>query len=162
MALWIFRSSVVPAEVVVGCRQLTEDRFDDLSASFWSARDGDEAARALSSLLPRIDSWSPKVSIFGHEGGDRVEVWREMDRVDGITVKIDCRSLNLELIDAVEAVALSHRLVFIYERTFEICEPGLGALRRFILSSANRRMLSDPTTWIPHLADEVQKREDRG
>ena len=162
MALWIFRSSVVPAEVVGDCRQLTEDRFDDLCPSFWSARDGEEAVRDLSSLLPNLESWSPNVSLFGYEGGDRVEVWRESGRIDGVTLKIDCRSPNLELIDAAEAVALNYRLVFIYERTFEVCAPSDGALRRFILSSANRRMLLDPETWIPHLAEEVRKREDRG
>jgi hypothetical protein len=162
MALWTFRATVVPAEALGDCRQLSEDRFDELFDRFWDTRDGEEAARELSALLPPLKPWDSRLTLVGHEGSDRIEVWRDRGRVDGVTLNVDCRTPNLAFVDAVEAVAEKHRLLFIYDRTFEVCEPKAGALRRFVFSSASRRALEDPKAWLPHLAAEVKRREQNG
>jgi hypothetical protein len=57
---------------------------------------------------------------------------------------------------------VKHHLLFIYDRTFEVCVPRVGALRSFAFSSASRRALKDPQTWILYLAAEVKKREENG
>jgi hypothetical protein len=162
MSLWTFRASVVPHEAIGECRQLSEAQYDDLYSRFWEKRDGEKAARHFAALLPPLKSWDSRVSLFGREGSDRIEVWRESGRVCRVTLKVDCRTPNLVFVDAVEAVGVEHRLLFIYNRTFDVCEPGIGALRQFVLSSASCRALKDPERWLPHLAAEVKRREENG
>jgi hypothetical protein len=162
MALWTFRASIVPAEALGDCRQLTESQFDDLYPRFWEKRDGEDAARELLALFPPLEPWDPRLTLVGVEGSDRIEVWREAGRVTSMTLKVDCRALNIRFVDAVEAIGVKHRLLFIYDRTFEVCVPKVGALRSFVFSSASRRALKDPQIWIPHLAAEVKKREENG
>jgi hypothetical protein len=160
MALWTFRATIVPTEALGDCRHLSEAQFEELFEHFWDKRDGEEAAKELLSLLLPLRPWDSRLTLVGHEGGDRIEVWREHGRVTGVTLKVDCRTPNLSFVDSVEALAAKHRLLLIYARTFEVCEPKAGALRRFVMSSASRRALEDLKTWVPHLAAEVKKREE--
>jgi hypothetical protein len=162
MALWIFRAEIVPQEVLGDRRELSEAEFDESYPRFWESRDGDRAAHELSGLLPPLKSWDSRLSLFGFEGSDRIEVWREGSRVTNMTLKVDCRTPNTAFIDAVEALGTKHRLLFIYDRTFAVCEPKSGALRQFVFSSAGCRALEDPEIWLPHLAAEVKKREENG
>jgi hypothetical protein len=162
MALWTFKAEIVPQEALGGRRQLSEAEFDEFYSRFWESRDGEKAAQELSGLLPPIKSWDSRLSLCGFEGSDRIEVWREGMRVTNMTLKVDCRAPNTAFIDAVEALGAKHRLLFIYSRTFAVCGPGSGALRRFIFSSASCRALRDPETWLPHLAAEVKRREENG
>ena len=162
MALWTFRATVVPTEALGSRRQLSEAEFDELFDRFWERRDGEQVAQELLALLPPLEPWDSRLTLVGFEGSDRIEVWREHGRVTRITLKVDCRRPNLPLFDAVEGVAEKHQLLFIYSRTFQVCEPKAGALRQFVFSSASRRALEDPKTWLPHLAAEVRQREENG
>jgi hypothetical protein len=162
MALWTFKAEVVPREALGDVRKLSEEQFDELYSHFWARRDGEETARELLAMLPALKSWDEHLSLAGFEGGDRIEVWRERGRVTNVTIKVDCRAPNLAFVDAIEAIGMTNRLLFIYDRTFDVCEPGRGALRQFVLSSASCRALRDPERWLPHLAGEVRKRETNG
>ena len=159
MALWTFRAQVVPNEALGDCRKLTEEQFDDLYPHFWDKRDGEDIALQFLAMLPPLKGWDENLKLVGFDGGDRIEVWREKGRVTNIMVKIDCRAPNLAFVDALEAIGAANRLLFIYDRTFDVCEPSRGAFRQFVLSSANRRALLDPERWLPYLAEEVRKRE---
>jgi hypothetical protein len=159
MALWTFRAQVIPREALGDCRKLSEAQFDDLYPLFWEKCDGEDVARQLLAMLPPLNGWDENLTLVGFDGGDRIEVWREKGRVANIMVKIDCRAPNLAFVDALEGIGAANHLLFICDRTFDVCEPGRGALRQFVLSSASRRALFDPERWLPYLAEEVRKRE---
>jgi len=157
MALWTFRAEVVPSESLGDGRQLTEAEFEDLYPLFWAKRDGEEAAHDLSALLPSLKPWDRRLTLNGVAGGDRIEVWRDAGRVTNVTLKVDCRTPNTAFVDSVEAIGVRHSLLFIYDRTFQVCAPKAGALRSFVFSSASRRALKNPETWLPYLAAQVRK-----
>jgi hypothetical protein len=150
MAAWQCAFLLAPrAELRAGAEPLPEwlpaDRVRD---TLWWRRaspPADLLARA-GAAAPAAPPWSTDLTTFGREDGDRIDVWREGNRVTSVLVRVDLRQPNRRFLGAVVDLARAADAVLL--RLDGLVVPALrAALEEAATSSAAARFVADPEAY---------------
>jgi len=124
MAVWQYKFTMVPQagiESVHGCipdcvesfRGVWDDEGFDPEAelpNYWQGvAPPENFSDDFRSLLPERESWSDDALMFGISGGDQVELWKG----DNISVRMDLRAPNRELLDSILNLAAREQLMIV-------------------------------------------------
>jgi hypothetical protein len=166
MALWQTSFLFLPKPLVAGCDEVPVDAFaryqDDLAAVAPEFVLPADYAAAVARLLPPAKGWSPEMELWGDEKSDDICIWRDAGKLSSIGVRIDVRKLDDALLEGVLALAESWDCTLVERRYRKVCPMGVRDFRALICGHPHRRAMKDPKAWLPVLAEEVRRNEERG
>jgi hypothetical protein len=155
MATWQFDFHFLPAEMVrrrYGAVPVTMTREDLDDVTWWEGfeqRDGLEAE--VSRFLPRSQSWSADIQMWGDEDGDRFDVCLEAGRVVSVFGRVDVRRMSLPFLSSV--VELARKLdLLILTQDNHVLRPSFKELVSAIRRSSSFRFVRDPEGFLKELA----------
>ena len=145
----------VPAEVF-------ERWQDDLATSAPAFSLPKDYAASIARLLPPAKGWSADMELWGDEKSDDISIWRDAGKLSSIGLRIDVRKLDDSLLEAVLALAESWSCVLVERRYRKVCRMGVRDFRALICGHPHHRAMQDPKAWLPVLAEEIRRNEERG
>lgn len=160
MAIWQFKVEIIP-DAVAGQRELIPD--DEWEEALWwlNSPPPDELLEELACLLPSHKSWSDDLSQWGDQQSDLVEVWREGEKVESISARIDTRALNTGFVKALLEIANKWNCRLAYARYRKVLPRDYINLVNALLASQNFKVMRDPELWLPRMAAEVESNSVR-
>jgi hypothetical protein len=166
MALWQTSFLILPKSLVAGHDEVPAEAFeryqDDLATAAPDFRLPSDYATSIARLLPPAKSWHEDMELWGGEKSDDISVWRDAGKLSSIAVRIDVRKLDDSLLDAVLALAESWGCVLVERRYRKVCRLDVRGFRALICGHPHHRAMQDPKAWLPVLAEEVRRNEERG
>ncbi len=155
MALWQCDFHLVPRACVQDSAGVLVPRVTQAAADeggWWCERQPplDYSAR-LTALLPPLQSWSPKLLLWGASDGDRVDVYLEEGCVSDISVRIDLSEPSPSFFVGVLAFARACEAVFLGE-SLDLTEASPECLAAALQQSRAARFLRDPHLYFRRVA----------
>ena len=161
MATWQFDFSFVPISDLSSTFEKDENGSFDFS-SFWIKNQPPENYRELIAkfLLPSI-SWSKDILMFGKEDKTCIDVSLENNYVVDISVRIDLRTFNMDLMNKIVDLAKLFKCsLFLYE-TNELIESNSQILFEKIKNSNAAKFVIDPRKFLdeidPNKFNDIKK-----
>jgi len=129
-----------------------EEGFDTTSA--WLENQPTEDLESLfTSILPKANSWSEDLSLWGHTEVHDISVWYEEGKIFSIGFRLDLRenvsSIILKLCGAAKVLDC---VLFVPGQKVMI-EPNSFVLQQYILKSNAAKFVSDPEGFLRSLSD---------
>jgi hypothetical protein len=151
MATWQFDLYIVPREKLVEVAGVTAQRISQQQfeqTEWWEGASlPPHYVQVLTTLLPRAESWSPGVEIWGTEDGNRIDVYRSGGAVQEVRFRIDVRAIDVGVLEAVARFADNAGCALLTEE-FEVVPPTLDAMLKEIRNSSAHRFLLDPGAFL--------------
>lgn len=160
MAVWQFDVELIPA-AVVGTPDMgpASPVGDAPETSGWWANHQPEKdyVPLIERFLPERSSWSPELRVWGSEKETCVKVWKEKATVTGMSVRLDARSLNRDLLVNVLGLAQALRCKLYLVELAKIVDPDLQLLVKEIAVSPAGQFVQNPERFI----QETMKPKDK-
>jgi hypothetical protein len=154
MAIWQFKLSFVPEKWITdryGALRTTLPREVVDDSPWWAeTRPPKEFEMWIDCILPRIDSWSESMRIWGGEDGDTISVCYVDDKKDGVEwigVRIDARGLSRDFVRDVCELAKRLECLFLTANCEVLLPEESVLLSAFNESNANR-YIEDPLSTL--------------
>ena len=155
MALWQFKMTLVPTELVGDRSSLTEQEYNE---EWMGLRQPPEDFKVrFAAILPSRKSWADNLAQWGRQDGDLIEVWQSSDRVESISARIDCRDLNAQFIRQIFDLAREWGFRLVYNRYRTVLPDDWEGFVRAVCDSPNLKFMQAPEVWLPKLAKEVSQ-----
>jgi len=164
MAIWQFRLDLIPTSAL-------HAKFDNIPTSipqemaedfqWWSDVQPQAGLEArVDVILPKADSWSEDLLIWGDERGDKASVCYDKNRkVEWIGFRVDVRKLSLSFIS--DICRLSNELgCVLLTGTYNLIVPEEQTVLAAISRSTAQRYLEDPVKTLRSLKpskDEITR-----
>lgn len=136
MAIWQYQIYIVPEEEVDSYfKNENSISYDDLSEiKWWKYRQLKiDSFNTFIKLLPRKDSWSREIILFGDESSNCIEVLLEENLIIEISIRVDLRLDYKGFINLLCEYALSNKCMFLNDK-LEILYPNLKLLENDIMN----------------------------
>ncbi len=166
MALWQTSFLFLPKPLVADHDEVPVEAFeryqDDLATVAPDFVLPSDYAKSIEQLLPPAKGWHEDMELWGSEKSDDICIWRDAGKLSSIDIRIDVRKLDGSLLEAVLALAESWGCVLVERRYRKVCRMGVRDFRALICGHPHHRAMQDPKAWLPVLAEEVRRNEERG
>ncbi len=152
MAVWQVSIELIPAkwadennfevESLYG-----EDGYDTTCA--WGGNQPTEDFSAIFSLiLPKADSWSEDLLLWGDDKVHDISIWHEDDEIFSIGFRLDLRESVTSIMSALcQAASVLNCVLFIPGQKV-ILTPNVFELKRYVLNSNAAKFVSDPKGFL--------------
>ena len=160
MAIWQFKVEIIP-ELAVAQREVIS--IDEWNEGLWwlKKQPSQDFLNELASILPAHKSWSDKLSQWGRQESDLIEVWREAEKVDSISTRIETREINHSFIKRLLECANRHHCRLVYARYRTVLPKAYDEFLEALTGSPNYKVVSNPSEWLPKMAQEVLDEENK-
>ncbi len=166
MALWQTSFLFLPQSLIADYDEVPVEVFerwqDELAAVAPEFVLPSDYAITVAHLLPRTNGWHADMELWGNEKTDDICIWRDGGKLSSIGVRLDVRKLEDALLEAVLALAESWGCFLVERRYRKVCRMGVRDFRAFICGHPHHRAMQDPKGWLPVLAEEVRRNEEKG
>ena len=159
MAIWQYKCCLIPAESLGVTTHATREMLDEELWEFQGLRLDDTLKSRMGSHLPPVVSWHKDLYIWGHDEGDRIDLWLENDVVQSVSCRFDCRVLSREFVGIVCTLAQHLKCRLVSQRYLDVLPTEPDSVLEMIMKSGNRKVLKDPRGILPKLADEVDQHD---
>ena len=106
-----------------------------------------DPAALAAAIVPPAASWAADLTTFGHENGDRIDVWRAGGRVESILVRVDMHGRPGRFV--ADVVDLARALDAVLLRVDGlVVRPELASLTQALLTSPAARFVEDPAAYL--------------
>ena len=157
MAVWQVPVEFVPAkwaeennfevEALYG-----EDGFDTTYA--WIENQPTKDLNAIfSPILPKADSWSEDLSLWGNDKAHDISVWHEDGEFFSIGFRLDLRENVTGIMSALCEAAKELNCVLFVPGQKVMLNPNVFELKQFVLKSNAARFVSDPESFLNGLSE---------
>jgi hypothetical protein len=97
----------------------------------------------LSKMLPRGESWNSELTCWGNEKLHDIQLWRDGDRIESISVRLDLRDVVGELLVKLVAVATELQCLLAIPEQQIMLAPNVFTLKKQLMISRAARFLAD-------------------
>lgn len=152
MAIWQVKLRLIPTNALrakFGTMPITipQNLADDSWSSDVQPRPGLEAS--IDTVLPRANSWSEDMLIWGDERGDAAIVCYDNDRkVEDIEFRVDVRRLSPALVGRICDLAKELECMLLLTRSGQLIAADDQALLAAIHHSTAKKYLNDPVSTL--------------
>lgn len=130
-----------------------EDGFDTTCA--WINNQPTEDLDAIfDRMLPKANSWSADLSIWGNEMVHDIHVWREEDGIFSIGFRIDLRENITSIMLAICEAAVKLNCVLFIPGQKVIFAPNVFELKQYLLESNAAKFIANPDIFLNGLSDK--------
>ena len=164
MALWQFDIKLLPAESVMRRYQavpLVISKADFDEERWWKGTPTSQNLEAeFSKMLPPAQSWTDKLKVWGHDEGDRIDLWsHDGTTISGLYVRIDVRDISKVFLANVLTLARRHSWLLRTEDG-KLFQPSFAQLLSAIHASDSFRFVEDPKGFLEALG-KAQENEPK-
>ncbi|MFN3769324.1 MAG: hypothetical protein ACK4TD_13210 [Ectopseudomonas guguanensis] len=129
-----------------------EDGFDTTCA--WVENQPTKDLDAIfSSILPKANSWSENLSLWGNDKVHDISVWHEEGKIFSIGFRIDLRENITSVTSALCKAATTLNCVLFIPGQKAILNPNIFELKQHILKSNAAKFVSDPEVFLNELRE---------
>ncbi len=157
MAVWQVPIELVPAKWAEDHdfqtdRLYGEDGFDTTCA--WIENQPVENLDEIfSSILPKADSWSEDLTMWGDDKVHDISVWHEEGQIFSIGFRLDLRENISNLMSALCNAATILNCVLFVPGQKVMFKPNVFELKQYILKSNAAKFVSDPEGFLNGLSE---------
>jgi hypothetical protein len=157
MALWQFTVHLVPrsaAQSVFGHipTRLSMDRFNTVEW-FQLCPIRPDYRMVFDELLPRNESWSTNLEVWGDDEGDNISVFSVAGIPCEVSIRFDVRQMDIRFLGKVIATA-KHLDCLVFTEAGALFDPSLEKLVAQINESEAKSFLKDPQQFLRTLPKE--------
>lgn len=153
MAVWQFTIALLPQDWLDAGGDLrslfAEGTFDASSA--WRSYRHPQLEEILGSALSKGKSWNSRLTLWGSEQTDDIQLFRSQDRVDSVTVRFDLRQPNMTLFQQVVHIARELRLAIVTLETMSVVPLDVLRLLRAAAESRAAHFVLDPASFLSQM-----------
>jgi hypothetical protein len=119
---------------------------------WWPSDEDAEAVRAaISRLLPRGQSWTPSIEVWGEQEGDRIDLSIDEHGMRGLFVRIDVRKNSFAFLSQLVQLGRKNKWVFLASDG-AVLRPSLRMVLSAIRRSSSYRWVDDPRAFLDALS----------
>jgi hypothetical protein len=157
MAIWQFRLVLIPEQVLLRKYEVLPLAIPmELAEDFpwWAgAQPPTGLEQQIDGILPRMDSWSTCMRMWGHKHGDDAYVCygdESKNTIEEIAFRIDARRISADLVRHI--CILARRLACVLMTSdYEILAPDESMVLTAIDHSTSRKFVADPVATLQSL-----------
>jgi hypothetical protein len=157
MAAWQFELDPIPAHLAsidgVSAIHLSREARENISLGL-SPDDRKTLVRTLDDHLPRQQSWSAGLVVWGNTRASDVQLYRDESGSDTMHIRIDAKTFSTNLIEAMCDIAKRFDWVFVTEAG-AVLPPRQETVLRALLNSSARRFVEGTDSIIAEAAERV-------
>lgn len=158
MAIWQFKVEIIPEDAVAQRQVISLEEWDE--ELWWLEKQpSQDFLIELANILPAHKSWSKNLCQWGRQESDLIEVWREAGKVESISARVETRQINYNFIRQLVACVYKYHCRFVYARYRTILPLGYNEFLESLTGSPNYKVVSNPSEWLPKMAQEVLDEE---
>ncbi len=165
MALWQISFLFLPKSLVADYDEVPSDVFRYVQDDLYNAAPHFSLplnyTASITRLLKPAKGWSPEMELWGDQKSDDFTIWRDGGNLGSIELRLDVRKLDDTLLDSVLALAESWSCLLVERRYRRVCRFGAREFRALICGHPHHRAMQDPKAWLPVLAEEVRRNEEK-
>lgn len=166
MAIWNFTFSLLPRKSTLDeagnlfkhlkeydARLMDWDTFDidDEDKNYWLDSDVSSISDSFKGLFPTLKPWSKTMTLYGKEGGTRVEV-----EPDSIFIKFDAREPDYTLLQEILHVANQYDCVLAIDENGSVVEPDFETVLGYFHSSKAYRFCENSEEVLDEIGKELR------
>jgi hypothetical protein len=166
MAIWQFRLTFVPETVLLGKYEILPSTIpmEFAEGHKWSnVQPPFGFEREIDMLLPRMDSWSTSMRMWGQKHGDDacvIYVDENQKTVEEISFRVDARAISPDLVRHICVLAKQLGCVLM-TADYDILLPDESMVLSAINHSTAKKFVDDPVSTLQGLDHEkIKKRAD--
>lgn len=121
----------------------------DFSIAWSNIIYSDEINKLISSILPKSKSWHENLLTWGDDKKSDIKIWlKDDDTIESITIRIDLRDKNTNLLKGILLFAKKLNCVFFLPEVMQVVDASLEYLYKFIYKSEAAKFTEDPKQYI--------------
>ena len=146
MAVWQVEFALVPRRALAAKPPVAVSQI--AGTDWWSnERLPTGYSQQLAAVAPPGSSWAAEVQTWGHDDGNRVDVWSENGRPVRMTARVDVRRLDARFGAMLLQFARTAGAVLV-RRDGLVVEPLVGAFGAALRSSPAWQYVTDPAAFL--------------
>lgn len=161
MAIWQVPIEFVPAQWVeennYNIDLLYGEEGFDTSLAWLKFQPTEDYANLFSSILPKAESWSEDLELWGESPVHDISVWHEEGVIEGVGFRLDLREDFRELAKQLLAAAETLDCYLFVPGQKVVFKPDMVALIQYIRQSNAAKFVMDPHDYL----DEVSKKHNK-
>lgn len=136
MAIWQYQIYMIPEEEISSYfkndKFISYDDFNEIK--WWKYRQLNiKSFDLFTDLLPKKDSWSDDIILFGDESSNCIEILKEQDLIIEISIRIDLRLDCKKIINLLCEFTINNNCMFLNDK-LEVLHPNVESIKSSIAS----------------------------
>jgi len=155
MAIWQFSFIILPQEKVMkySNNRIENATFSDFQEISWEGHGLSKSSlEKVSNVLKETQSWSDDIKQFGSLDGTCIQLFYDENILDGISIRIDLRTVTAELLKEVVSFIKENEAILITVEGI-LLEPEIENLIEVIKESASYNFVKDPEGFLSTLSE---------
>ncbi len=104
-------------------------------------------------ILPKAESWSDDLIVWGSEKKHDISIWHEEDIVFSIGYRLDLRENIVSLMNSLVNSAIELNCVIFVPGQHALFKPNVFELKQYILKSNAARFVKDPKAFLNEISE---------
>jgi len=158
VAVWQITIDFIPLQWAEKNGFNTEELYDeggfDPSCTWIEQQPKDDFEKVFDAILPRAESWSKDLTLWGDTKTNDISVWRDDAKVSSIDFRLDLREKNVSLLNSVVDSANSLNCVLFIPGQEVVIKPNIFELKKYILKSSAASYAKDPEAFFNDTGSE--------
>ncbi len=158
MAVWQVTIDFIPLQWAEKNGFNTEELYDedgfDPSCTWVEQQPKYDFEKVFDAILPRAESWSKDLTLWGDTKTNDISVWRDDAKVSSIDFRLDLRENNVSLLNSVVDSAITLDCVLFIPGQEVVIKPNIFELKKYILKSGAARYAKDPEAFFNDAGSE--------
>lgn len=156
MAIWQFVVELIPREWADRDGNFPETLHDsngyhDMSAAWKNKQPATNLAELVSKVLPRAESWSDSLRIWGDQSGNDIQVGYDGDNVEFVMARIDTREDTSPMCAKIVDLALALDCSLFFPAARSVTAADMAVFRMAVQNSKAARFSAAPREFIEQL-----------
>jgi hypothetical protein len=158
MAVWQVTIDFIPLQWVEQNGFKTEELYGDdgfdPSCTWIGLQPKDNFEKFFDAILPRSESWSKDLTLWGDTKTNDISVWRDDAKVSSIDFRLDLRENNVSLMNSLVDSADSLNCVLFIPGQHVVIKPNIFELKKYILKSSAAMYVKNPDAFFNNAESE--------
>jgi hypothetical protein len=158
VAVWQVTIDFIPLQWAEENGFKTEELYDedsfDPTRSWIGQQPRDNFEKVFDAILPRAESWSKDLTLWGDTKTNDISVWRDDANVSSIDFRLDLRENDVSLMNSLVNSAISLNCVLFIPGQRVVIKPNIFELKKYILKSSAAKYVKDPEAFLNNVGSE--------
>ncbi|AWB57592.1 hypothetical protein [Colwellia sp. Arc7-D] len=158
MAVWQVTIDFIPLQWAEENGFKTEKLYDedgfDPTCTWIDQQPRDDFEKVFDAILPRSESWSKDLTLWGDTKTNDISVWRDDANVSSIDFRLDLSKNYVSLMNSLVDSAISLNCVLFIPGQHVVIKPNIFELKKHILKSSAAKYVKDPEAFFNDVGSE--------
>ena len=152
MAVWQVIIDFIPLQWAEQNGFKTDELYDedgfDPTCTWVEQQPNEDFEKVFDAILPRAESWSKDLTLWGDTKTNDISVWREGAKVSSIDFRLDLRESSIGLMNSLVDSVISLNCALFIPGQEVVIKPNIFELKKYILKSSAAKYVKNPEAFF--------------